>query len=134
MCISLAAGSVSAPLDLSKATKLRDAVFRPGTLHVGWISLILQAITSKHRDLRRISVGLPLFLHHLRDDQDLIQIVGEGFLGQWWDLDRILVRLWESFSIRPNVMGRLEGSQGDYLVRALPETAKRGMITVDPNE
>jgi len=31
-------------------------------------------------------------------------------------------------------MGRLEGSKGDYLVRALPEMTKRGMATVDPDE
>jgi len=134
MYVSLAADSISAPFNLSKVTKLRDAVFRPRTLDVGWISLVLQVIANKRRDLRQISVDLPLSLHYLRDNEDHIQTIGEGVLEQWSDLDRVLVHLWESFSIRINVMGRLEGSKGDYLVHALPEMTKRGMVTVDPDE
>ena len=106
---SLVAGSGSAPFDLSKATKLGDAVFRPGSLSVRWISLVFQDITSKHRDLRRTSVDLPYCLRYFDDNEDPMETVGEGFLEQWLGLDRILVYLWESFSIRTNVMGRLEG-------------------------
>jgi hypothetical protein len=49
-----------ASIDLSKATKLKDVVFQPRSREVEWVTMALQTITSKHRDLRQISIHMPL--------------------------------------------------------------------------
>lgn len=98
---------------------------------------MLQVITSKHRDLRRISVDLPFALRYLHGNEDPVQTVGEWVIKQWLDLDRILVYLWESFSIRTNVGWIREGLDSvpeDYIECLLPELTKRGMIIVDQVE
>ncbi|KAF9644824.1 hypothetical protein BDM02DRAFT_843055 [Thelephora ganbajun] len=46
-------------IDLSRATKLKEAVFRSRTLYVAWLVLALQSITSKHRYLHQISIRVP---------------------------------------------------------------------------
>jgi len=120
--------------DLSKATKLEDAVFRPGCMSVDWITLALRAITPEHRDLRRISVDLPYYLAYTHVDGDLSQALGEGVLEQWLVLDRTLAHLWESLSIHTNVLwpkGKWDGIMGDYAECLLPEMAKRGMVTIN---
>jgi len=127
--LPLLAGPRATSFNLLKATRLRDVVFRPGVLSVEWITLALQVVTCKHQDLRRISVDVPYHLACIR------QAIGEEIFEQWSDLDRILVRLWESLSIRPNVRwtkGRWEGDRvGDCIGRLLPEMARRGTVTVD---
>jgi len=47
-----------ASIDLSMATKLKDAVFQLASRspNVGWVTLALRTITPKHRNLRRISI------------------------------------------------------------------------------
>lgn len=130
----LATTLTSAPFNLAKATRLRDAVFRPGSLGVGWISLVLRVITHEHRDLRRVSVDLPYYLPYLDSYEDLKRSVGERFFEQWLDLDGILVHLWESLSVRTNVRWTrkwLEGVQRQYISCLLPEMTKRGIVTVD---
>ena len=120
--------------NLSKAKKLRDVVFQPKSLTVEWISLALQAVTSEHRDLRRISVDVPYHLAHLHIDEDPRRALGEGVLEEWLNLDRILVHLRESFSIRTDVIwtrGRSEGDLGDYVGCLFPEMTRRGMVTVN---
>jgi len=129
-----AADPMSAPFSLSGATKLRDVVFRPGSLRVGRISLVLRVISREHRDLRRVSVDEFYNLSHLDGNEDLRQVVGEVVLEEWLDLDRILVRLWESLSVRTNVIwtgGRREGVMRGYVECFLPEMMKRGMVTVN---
>ena len=108
---------VSVLFDLSKATKLGCAVFRPGSLRVGWIAHALRAVTSKHRDLRRISVDVPFLRAFPYVDGDIRKVVGGRISDQRLDLDCILVHLWESFSIRANVRraGRGEETTANYV-------------------
>ena len=111
----------SASLDPSKATRVRDVVFRPGLKGVEWITLTLQTIGQEHRDLRRISIFMPLY-------STLIPI-GKGTLEQWLDLDRTLVNLWESHSIslrvlRPGGQVRTAECIGPLLL----EMTRRGRI------
>ena len=122
---------ISLPFDLSKATKLECAVFRPaGSLGVGWIAHALRVITSKHRDLRRISVDVDNFWASIGFSGDVRKDVGEKVFNQWLDLDRILVHLWESFSIPVNVRWEEEVQVG-YVEALLPEMTRRGMVTAD---
>jgi len=121
----------SASFDLSKATKLVDVIFRLESLRVEWISLALRAVTTKHRDLQRISVDLPYHFTWLSVG-DFKRAIGEEAPEEWLDLDHILVHLWESLSIRTNVAWRRglwkEGLE-DYVGFLSPEMAKRGMVT-----
>ena len=90
----------SVSFNLSKATKLADVVFRPRMMRVEWISPALRVVTLEHRDLRRMCVDVP---YYFPSDGDVRKVIGEGFCEDWLDLDRTLIHLWESFSIRPNV-------------------------------
>lgn len=77
---------------------------------------------------------MPYYLTYISVHQELRYALGEGVLEEWLDLDRILVDLWESFSIHTNVIwtrGRWDGHLGDYVGCLLPEMVKRGMVTVD---
>jgi len=63
---------------------------------------------------------------------DVRKAVGKRFLGEWLELDRTLVHLWESFSIRPNVrwrMGSEKSVVAEHVGCLLPEMARRGMVT-----
>ena len=129
----------SAPVNLSKATKLRDATFRPGSWNAKWITMALQTITPKHRDLRQISVHLPTCWPPSHVDAGTSETSEEAALVQWPDLDRLLVKFWESRLIRPRVIYPLvfrttkggmpySGSMKDWIRRLLPETMGRGII------
>ena len=121
---------MSVPFDLSQATKLEYVGFRPVSLRIGWITRALRAITDEHQALRRILVVLdvPIFWNspHIRKT--------EGLFEQWLDLDRILVHLLDSFSIRANVrwvVGKSIGIVADSVEDFLPEMTRRGMVTLD---
>jgi hypothetical protein len=124
---------VSVPIDLSKTTKLKDVVFQPMSRSVKWVITTLKT-TSKHRDLREISIYLPYSVATAGADADAGRIiVGENF-GEWLDLDRLLVEFWESSSIRPKVVCRTRaGGERDtshcvgYQL-LLPEITRRGII------
>jgi len=125
---------MSVSLNISKATKLRDAVFRPGSLRVKWITRTLRVIMRKHRGLRRISVDVPYHLAQLHLSEDLRRVIEEEVLEQWLDLDHALVRLWDLLSIHTDVVltrGRVEGVLGDFVGCLLPEMTRRGMVTVN---
>ena len=106
---------MSVSFNFSKATKPRDVAFWPGSLRVEWITLTLQVVTRKGRNLGRISVIVPYFLAQLSVNEGLRQAAGEGALEGVTDLDRTLAHPRESFSIRVDVIlkrGRLEGHWG----------------------
>lgn len=120
----------AASVDLSKAKRLKDVVFRPGSgsRNVEWVNMALQTITPEHRDLQRISIRLSyltLFGANVDGGQ-------EATSRQWSDLDHLLVQLWNSRSIRPRVVcTRPEGEVGDVETRIgclLPEMTKRGVV------
>lgn len=116
-------------VDLSKAPKLVEVVFRPGSLAVAWITTALQTITSENRDLQEVSIHGP---------NDLTLILGvdvsayPDIYEQWLVLDQCLIDLWESRSIRPKVIGTVLVGTGHSLRGALgtmlPKMTKRGWL------
>ena len=129
---SFVANAGPTPIDLSKATKLRDAVFRLASPTITWIIMALQTITSKHRDFQQISIHFP-------HNYTLIDIPDPGtniFTGatyrQWSDLDRLLVQFWESRSIRPKVIrstpSKENSAMGECIEYLLPEITRRGIL------
>jgi len=117
---------ITGPIDLSKATKLKSVVFRLSTLVVKWIVVAFQATIHEHRELRQVSIHFP------RMDIDFDNIKGFPVYGQWLDLDRLLVRFWESRLTSPKVIcTALVGEKcimRGFVECCLPELTKRGMI------
>jgi hypothetical protein len=122
----------SGSMDLSKATKLKDVVFRSGLQRVEWVVKALQTITPQHRDLQHLIIDI---LHNysfadLGDNDE--EAVGELVHGQWPDLDRLLIQFWGSHSIRPKVVFTAGHGVEDSIESLLPEITKRGIVEVDP--
>lgn len=96
-------------IDLTRATKLKDAVFRPRSPNVEWITMALQTITQQHRDLRQVSIHI----YHKSDlataGANIKQTIGEQIYGQWSDLDHLLNQYWESRSVRLKVVCIIPG-------------------------
>ena len=94
--------------------------------------MTLQTITPKHRDLRQISIRIPFFLTVTYTYGDTISnatpTIGEPFREQWLDLDRLLVQLWESHSIRLRVVYLTRGDLRDCIGSLLPEMTKGGLV------
>ena len=97
---------------------------------VEWIIKALQTITPKHRNFRQITIHLPYCLVLLGVGANVSQTVEEADIRQWSDLDRFLVQLWETRSIRPKAEWVMElGTYMRDLVGCLmPEITKRGII------
>ena len=91
-------------MDLSKATKLRDVVFRFESWNVEWVTVALQTITPKHRDFREISISAACYQTTFNIDANVREMIGKTSCGHWSDLDHLLVQFWESRSIRPRLM------------------------------
>jgi hypothetical protein len=119
-------------VDLAKATKLKEVVFRPNSWSVEWITTALQTITAKHRDLRQISVRMcyPIVynLSGAGIDADVREAVGEAGYGEWLELDRLLVQLWESRRIHLMAVFTKGQNTGSSIGCLLSEITKRGMI------
>jgi hypothetical protein len=120
----------SGSIDLSKATKLGGAVFRPASLNVEWITATLQTITPEHRNLRKISIYVPYHLTLFHVGDNVRQTIGEANFEQWLDLNRLLVQFWESCSIHPNVIRTRPNWEGrderDCIGCLLPELMREG--------
>jgi hypothetical protein len=112
------------PIDLSKTIKLKDLVFRLDSWTVGWMATTLRTITSNHRDFRLLKIRIPYCPAFLTDDANTRQHVGEANYIQWLDIDRLLIRLWESRAVRPQVICTTANCLG-YL---LPEVTKSGIV------
>ena len=114
-------------IDLSKAIKLKDIMFRLRTLDIGWIIIALETITSKHRDFHEISLHLPCNLGNLTVEELNNRM-------KWPDLDRLLVELSESHAIRTTFVCRklrtAVGTRGvkDWASFLLPEMMKRAAV------
>jgi hypothetical protein len=105
--------SKSTSIDLSKATKLKRVEFQPTSWTVQWIIVALQTITPKHRDFRQIAIHVLEYLVPGGVGANVEQTIGEANYGQWLNLDRLLVQVWESRSIRPRVIFTEEQGMGD---------------------
>ena len=97
--------------------------------------MALQTIGHRHRDLRQISIHVPLDLTLIRSYEDVGEVIGAGILEQWLDLDRTLVRLWESHSIRTSVIRSRKSEAGlvDCIGSLLPEMMRRGRVELVEN-
>ena len=99
-------------VDLSKATKLKDVVFRPGPQRIEWVIVALQTITSKHQDLRQIIIHIPYGLTLTGISANVGQPIAKVRYEQWLGLDRLLVQFWESRSIRSKLVPTKEPGTG----------------------
>lgn len=123
--------------DLSKASKLRDVVFWPMSSTITWIVTALETVAPRHRDLRQILIHIPFDLSFInayaRDS--VRRIIGKAAFKELLGLDGLLVRLWESRSVRPKVtlhtsMKEVKQSMKYCIGYLIPETTKRGIINL----
>jgi hypothetical protein len=94
---------------------------------VEWIVTTLQTITPKHRDLRQITIKVSTVASSYIAP-GISQTIEEVGCGQWLDLDRLLIQVWESHSIRPKIVSVAELCIGDRVQSFLPEVKKRGIL------
>jgi hypothetical protein len=114
------------PLDLSKATKLKDLTFLCGRQNIQRITMALQSVKSKN--LRQITI------HPHGSFEDLIGPVDHP---QWQDLDRLLVQFWTSHSIRPMIKYKAREIERDFGRQApslLPELMGRALVDLVATE
>ena len=114
-----------APLDLSKARKLKDLLFWFGGLDVQRITMTLQTAQSKH--LQQITIY---------PRGSFANPVEETVRRGWQDLDRLLVQFWTSHSIRPKITYDAGKGQDDWGVSApmfVPELTRRGIVDLVAN-
>ena len=92
----------SAQVNLSKATNLKDLVFkfwfRPRLLLT-----TLRTVTSDHRKLEQVTLAI-LSSRGLRDCEELRHVDGGVAYQEWLELDRLVAQLDESHSIRLKVL------------------------------
>jgi len=119
-------------IDLSKATKLEDVVFRPGSPNVAWITRALQTVTSKHRDIRRISIILPRIFTPTHPAHGVVLVIGQNMCDQWSELDHLFVKFWELHRIRPMmVYATSADDKHKFCIECLlPEVTKREIMDV----
>jgi len=117
-------------VDLSKATKLKDVAFRIDSSDVEWATMALRTVTPKHRDLRQISISayyLPIIA--MLGYHTIMREIEERTRGQWLELDRLLVQLWESYSTPPKILF-VDKIARDLIGRLLPETTEGGTVNL----
>jgi hypothetical protein len=94
------------PLDLSKATKLKNLSFRCRGQSIQWIAMALPSVTSKN---------LQQIITHC--NTTCANPIGETVHREWRDLDRLFIQFWISHSIRPKI--EYEATEGENNLRAL---------------
>jgi hypothetical protein len=104
--------SRSAPIDLSKATKLKYVFFWPISPGIEWVVRALQTITPEHRKLRQVTI---------RVSGNSRQAIDQVNSHQWLDLDRLLVQFWDSGTVRVKLVTKAGWGSGYHLARLLPE-------------
>ena len=104
--------------------------FLVNSWHVEWVTIELQNIPPKHRDLRQIAIRVPC--HLIDSGADVKGVIGDRIFREWMDLDRLFVRLWEACSIRPEVAcstsHKEKQEMRDCFGCLLPEIKMRGII------
>jgi len=85
--------------------------------------MALQTITSEHRDLQQILIYAPFNPASIGD---------QWIDGQWMNLGRLLVQLWESNATRTKVIYSAAREENktvcEYLGGLLPEMTERGVV------
>lgn len=95
---------------------------------------MLDTITLKHKDFKRVSICFPdLFLFEGPDRFRLT--VGEETYSEWVDLDRTLIRLWESHMIHMKVICNIKerGAKVTYddMKHLFPEMTAKKIIELE---
>jgi len=125
-------------IDLSKAIRLRAAVFRAESPTIIWITTALQTITSEHRYLQKITIHAPYCFSRIDANVDVSKIVGGTTYREWLDLDRLLAQLWESRSIRTKIRSTAQEigkkQMSECMGYLLPEATERGIIDLVEND
>lgn len=90
--------------------------------------MMLNTVTSEHRDLQNIIISVPdAFDESSEPMAEEVEAARPGM--RWWDLDRLLARFWESRSIPTKFIHYLENERGApdewYL---LPQAMRREAI------
>ena len=123
------------PIDLSKATQLKDVKFR-WECHPRWAVEALRTVTHDNRNLQQLSLEAGEECHGPRvggnNPGDPFGHIGESSYQEWLELDSVLVQLWESHSIRPeveyNVPRWTDEGAGRRMQKLLPEVTARGIV------
>jgi hypothetical protein len=113
------------PLDVSKATRLKDLSFRCGGPNVQRITMALETVQSKN--LQQITIYL---------GTTSATLVGETVRQEWQDLDRLLLQFQTSHSIRPKITYEAEeggNNLRDLAPSLLPELTSRGFVDLVEN-
>lgn len=121
-------------MDLSRATKLKDATFI-FIVDPGWITSTLRTITCDHGNFQRLTIDATDVLATFRNANliDLVDILGETTYEEWLELDDLLARLWESHStcleVQYNSVKGLEMEEDravSWMTCLLPEVMRKG--------
>ena len=89
--------------------------------------MALKTITPDHPAPRKITIHVP---YSVTTDGFTTKPTGGPVHGQWLELDRLLIQLWDSRSIRPKVVWTMQtGVNGkDSAGRLLPGIMGKGMV------
>ena len=112
--------SMTPSLDLFEVTKLKYVIFSCNGSDVQWITTTVKIAESKNPQ----QVAIHLYA-------DIPVQIREAVRRAWEDLDRLLVELWTSSSVRPKIVyqtGKGKDDIGDPLPRLLPELTRRGVV------
>ena len=110
------AESISTSVDLSEVTKLKVVTFRIDSWDIDWIAIALRTITRKHQDLREISILPATYALMVMLVADVRRIVREkGVIGQWLELDHLLVQVWKSRPISLKVLYEVMPREGENM-------------------
>jgi hypothetical protein len=113
------------PADFSQAKRLKEVSFRFIRLDNVCAVMTLKTLTSDHRYLHKVSIYITL------GDYPNVKQMSEETRGQWMDLDRLLVQLWEVNAVQTLVMCHtrwgIEEVYG-HTERFLPGLTQRGMV------
>jgi hypothetical protein len=107
-------------LDLSEAAILKDVKFRWNKPNIQWITTALGTAKSEH--LRHVTI---------RSSASFVDPIEETVRRAWQDLDHLLIRLWTSRSVRPEIEyeEKKEGNGlGQVTPSLLPELTGRGVV------
>jgi hypothetical protein len=102
--------------------------FRLKSWSVEWVAMTLRTITPEHRDFEEIKIDIPYRPILGGVGANVRQAIGAANFGQWLDLDRLLVKLWESHSTRPKVVSTTSTCTGDFIGCLLPEVMRSGIL------
>jgi hypothetical protein len=125
--LTLAPAPDAIPADFSQAKRLKEVSFRFTSLDNVCAVMTLKTLTSDHRCLRKVSIYITL------GDYPDVKQMSEETRGQWMDLDRLLVQLWEVNAVQTWVMCHTRWGRDEaygHTERFLPGLTNRRMVKV----